>query len=214
MSAEKISQADGIIRSHVVWASGAGMIPVPLADIAAVSAVQLDMIKQLSRVYGVEFSETSGKAMITTMLTSSVAKMGARVAIKFIPGIGSVLGGLSMGIFSGASTYALGQVYKAHFEGGGTFLDFDPKRFKKYYAEQFEKGKSVAEDAAKENPQGPSAPQAGFKLPNNAPQTAEKPAEKPNDALTQIKNLAQMKADGILTEEEFAQLKKKLIDAQ
>ncbi len=210
MNSEKVSLADSIIRSHVIWSSGAGMIPVPLADIAAVSAVQLDMIKQLSRVYNVEFSETSGKAMITTMLTSSFAKMGARVAVKFIPGIGSVLGGLSMGIISGASTYALGQVYKVHFDGGGTFLDFDPQRFKKYYAEQFEKGKAVAEDAAKENPQGPAAPQAGFKLPKDAPQTSEKP----NDPMTQIKNLAQMKADGILTEEEFAQLKKKLIDAQ
>jgi hypothetical protein len=28
-----------------------------------------------------------------------------------------------------------------HFESGGTFLDFSPGKVKKYYAEQFEKGK-------------------------------------------------------------------------
>ena len=55
-----------------------------------------------------------------------------------------------MSVFSGASTYALGEVFREHFETGGTFLDFDPGRLKKYYQEKFEKGKKVAQEIREE----------------------------------------------------------------
>ena len=41
----KEHSADGIIKSHVVWAMGGGLIPVPLFDIAAVTAIQMDMLR-------------------------------------------------------------------------------------------------------------------------------------------------------------------------
>ena len=56
------TQADKIIRDHVVWSMGAGLIPVPLADIAAVSAVQLDMLSKLATEYQVRFSILDAKA--------------------------------------------------------------------------------------------------------------------------------------------------------
>ena len=68
--------------------------------------------------------------------------------IKFIPGIGSVIGGVTMAVLSGASSYALGEVFKKHFETGGTFLDFDMKRLKKMYNEKFEKGKQPRGESA------------------------------------------------------------------
>jgi hypothetical protein len=55
-----------------------------------------------------------------------------------------------MALLAGASSYALGEVFKKHFSTGGTFLDFDPKRLKKLYNEKFEKGKKVAEQLKKE----------------------------------------------------------------
>ncbi|MDA9872758.1 hypothetical protein N9C25_00915 [Saprospiraceae bacterium] len=42
-----------------------------------------------------------------------------------------------MKVLSGASSNATGEVFKKHFETGGTFLDFDPDRFNKYYDEKF-----------------------------------------------------------------------------
>ena len=44
-------EADAVIRNHLVWAMGAGFIPVPIADFFAVGAIQLDMVRQLCRVY-------------------------------------------------------------------------------------------------------------------------------------------------------------------
>ena len=72
------------------------------------------------------------------------------MAVKLIPGIGTIIGGVTMAILSGASSFAVGEVFKKHFETGGTILDFDMDRLKKMYNEKFEKGKKVARDIHKE----------------------------------------------------------------
>jgi uncharacterized protein (DUF697 family) len=190
----KINHSNSIIRNHMVWSMGAGFIPVPIADFFAVTAIQLDMIRQLSRIYNVDFKETSGKAIITSLSGASVARMGSR-AIKFIPGVGSILGGVTLAILSGASTYALGEVFKNHFETGGTFLDFDVARLKRMYDEKFEKGKEVAEE---------------LKNQQEVKEDLVKKAQ--TDVISRIKELSELKEKGLLTEDEFNQLKKKLID--
>ena len=54
---EQSKHADTIVRNHVIWSMGAGLIPVLIADIFAVSAIQLDMIRQLCKAYDKEFNE-------------------------------------------------------------------------------------------------------------------------------------------------------------
>ncbi len=188
----KTANANGVIKNHMVWSMGAGFIPVPFADFFAVSAIQLDMIRQLCKVYEVDFTTTKGKAFITALAGSSISGLGAR-AIKVIPGVGSVLGGVTLAVLSGASTYALGEVFKKHFETGGTFLDFDPARLKKYYNEQFEKGKELAQELRKKE------------------EEKEKIVESSN-IVEQLKELAQMKKEGLITEEEYEKMKKKLME--
>lgn len=189
----KIKHANTIIKNHMVWSMGAGFIPVPFVDLIAVTAIQLDMIRQLSRVYDVDFKETSGKAIITSLSGTSIARMGSR-AVKFIPGVGSILGGVTLAVLSGASTYAIGEVFKNHFDSGGTFLDFDASRLKRMYDEKFEKGKKVAEDISNEQ---------------NEKEAIVEEAKK--DPILRIKELARLKEEGIITQDEFNQLKKKLI---
>ena len=112
---EKIITANGVIRSHMMWSMVAGLIPVPVADFFAVSAIQLDMVRQLCKIYEVDYKETELKAVVSSLVGSVMAKAGAR-ALKFIPGIGSVIGGVTMAVLSGGSSYALGEVFKKHFE--------------------------------------------------------------------------------------------------
>ena len=126
-------RSESAIRNHVIWSMGAGFIPVPIADFVAVAAIQLDMVRTLSGIYGVNFKETEGKALVTSITGSGLSRLGANALVKLIPGFGSMLGGISMSVISGASTYALGQVFKKHFSVGGTFLDFDTERFQRYY---------------------------------------------------------------------------------
>ena len=185
--------ANTIIKNHMIWSMGAGFIPIPIADLFAVGAVQLDMIRQLSKVYGIDFKQTEGKAIISALTSSGIARLGAR-AVKFIPGVGSILGGITMSALSGASTFALGEVFKKHFETGGTFLDFDPERLKKYYNEKFEKGKEVAEELNKQKENTDNS-------------------DKTDNLMDKLKELAEMKNAGILTEEEFDNMKKRILEA-
>jgi hypothetical protein len=129
--------------------------------------------------------------MITALTGTGLARLGAR-AVKFIPGVGSMLGGVTLAVLSGATSYALGEVFKKHFETGGTFLDFDPSRLKKYYDEKFEKGKEVAADIQKNQ------------------QKAEEVSTSVS-IIDKIKELADLKAAGAITEEEFEVLKRKLL---
>ena len=196
---EREKHADTIIRNHIIWSMGAGLIPVPIVDFFAVSGIQLDMIRQLCKLYDQDFKESEGKAIITSLTGSGLARMGAKAMIKFIPGIGSVIGGVTMAVLSGASSYALGEVFKKHFETGGTFLDFDVKRIKKMYNEKFEKGKKVAEQFQKEQERKRAA----------ADQVFENKAS--GKLVDKLKELAELKKEGLISEEEYNAMKKKLI---
>lgn len=196
---ERAKHADTIIRNHMVWSMGAGLIPVPIADFFAVSAIQLDMVRQLCKLYDVDFKENEMKAVITALTTSGFAKVGARAAIKLIPGIGSVLGGVTMAVLSGASSYAVGEVFKKHFETGGTILDFDIERLKKVYNEKFEKGKKMAQDIQKEEEQKKEA----FKVAT----------EKGKDPVSQLRELAELKKEGLISDAEYEAMKKKIVES-
>ena len=226
-------RAETIVRTHVLWAMGAGFIPLPVADALAVAAVQLDMIRQMSGLYGIAFAETQGKAIISSLAGSALSRLGANALIKAIPVVGTFIGGASMAAVSGASTYAVGQVFKRHFEVGGTFVDFDTSRFKKFYDEQFDKGKSVAEELKKEEEakrqnDGSKPDQAQkqgnnegnkteIKIDNNSAPVTPPPVVQPADDSTtvivrKLKELAELKEMGVISEEEFAQMKARLIE--
>lgn len=226
------AHADTIIRNHVIWSMGAGLIPVLIADIFAVSALQLDMIRQLCRAYDQDFSETQGKAIVTSLTSSTLARLGARSLIKLIPGVGSIIGGMTVSIFAGASTYALGEVFKKHFDSGGTILDFDPDRLKKYYQEKFEKGKKVATDLRKDksaqkeakeftpeeivSDETNEAPKAAPKSEGKKKSKEKTPEEKAKgeEILGKLKELFELKDKGAITEAEFKKIKKQIIDGK
>jgi uncharacterized protein (DUF697 family) len=200
-SNSKTEEANSIIKNHMMWSMGAGFIPVPIADVFAVSAIQLDMIRQMCNLYEVNYKQTEGKAVISSLTGSVIARVGAR-AVKFIPGVGTVIGGVTLAVLSGASTYALGEVFKKHFETGGTFLDFDPSRLKKMYDEMFEKGKTYAKKIKNE--------QAKVEV-----ELTQDPEETPSNAVDVVKrlrDLANLQKEGLLSSEEFELLKKRIVE--
>ncbi|MBK8506419.1 MAG: DUF697 domain-containing protein [Saprospiraceae bacterium] len=180
--------AQEIVKSHVVYSLGAGLVPIPLLDIAAVSVVQLDMLKQLAKVYGQDFKESAGKGWISAITGSTMARMGASL-VKAIPGIGSILGGITMSVLSGASTYAIGQVFIWHFSTGGNFMDFNFDKAREIYEREFEEGKRVAKDMDKEK---------------NGSLVED-------DIYAKLEKLASLKAKGVITEEDFNEQKKRLL---
>ena len=178
--------ADKIVRSHVIWSMGAGLIPLPLFDLAAVTAIQIDLLKQLADLYGANFSQSQGKAFVTALTGSTFAKIGSSL-IKAIPGVGTVLGGLSMSALSGASTYAVGQVVISHLETSSEFLDVDMGAAKAAYQDAFAKGKDFVSDLKDQEATG-------------------------KDVFKALQQLGQLRDQGVITEEEFETQKQKLLD--
>ena len=178
------AKADRIIQEHVIWSIGAGLVPLPILDIVAVTAIQLDMLKQIGTAYGVSFSESEGKAWVSALAGNFVARLGAN-ALKLIPGLGSVIGGVSMSLVSGASTYAIGQVAAGHFERGGSFSDLDMSAARRAYEEELERGKRVATDLSSQK----------------------------KDAIDKLERLGKLKEKGVISAEEFEVQKKRILDA-
>lgn len=201
----KKNQAEKIVVNHVYWSIGAGLIPLPILDIASVTAVQMDMLKQLTALYEIKFNEDQGKVLVTTLAGSTIAKLGASL-IKAIPGIGSMLGGISMSAVSGASTYAVGQVFSKHFEQNGTLFDFDASAFTDYYKDMFEEGKEVAAKLEKEKQATKSTSETAKTAPNIADAH-----NKHEELILQLKNLSTLKDQGVITDTEFTALKDKII---
>ena len=146
MSIETQVKAQGTVQRYVFWSMGAGLIPVPVADMVALLAIQLKMVSDLAGQYGQLFSKGAGKAFIASLVGGTLPVTVAPTiasGVKAVPLLGTALGAVTMPVLAGASTYAVGKVFIQHFESGGTFLDFDPEEVRSYYAEQFEAGKAA-----------------------------------------------------------------------
>jgi uncharacterized protein (DUF697 family) len=118
------------LASHLVdrlslWSGAAGLIPVPLVDMAAVGGVQLHMLRRLSEIYGVPFSENRGKSILTSLVGAVIPASTATAPaslMKGLPVIGTAIGVLTMGRLRRA-TWVIGKVFIQHFASGGTLLE-------------------------------------------------------------------------------------------
>jgi len=130
---EKTDSTQGKRASELVdrlslWSGAAGFIPVPLVDIAAVWGVQLHMLRRLSEIYGVPFSENRGKSILTSLAGAAIPATTATAAssiMKSVPIIGTAIGALTMPVVAAGATWVIGQVFIKHFASGGTLLDFN-----------------------------------------------------------------------------------------
>lgn len=182
----KKNQAETIIRSHVLWSMGGGLIPIPLVDFAAVTAIQLEMLQQLAELYEVDYSKSNGKAFVSALTGTTLARLGASF-VKAIPGVGTIIGGASMSLTSGASTYAVGQVAINHFANSGNLSNFVEDQLKNAYDSAFEKGKYYVSD-----------------LEDNKDEAA--------NIYQSLEKLGKLRDQGILTEEEFQSKKAELLE--
>ena len=171
------TDANRIIRKHVLWSMGAGLMPVPLLDVAAVTAIQMDMLKQLASVYVASYSASQGKTFVAALTGSTFARVGATM-VKALPGIGTIVGGISMSMLSGSSTYAVGKIAIDVFHAGGDLSSADLDSAKEAYEEAFEEGKGFASGLGK----------------------AGKDAQ---DLFQALEKLSELKGKGVITEGDF-----------
>jgi uncharacterized protein (DUF697 family) len=149
--------AEKLVNRFSMWSGAAGLIPVPVADIAAVGSVQVQMLRKLSELYGVPFSENLGKSLIAGLVGSVIpasSGIGIASAMKAVPFFGTTVAVLSMPALSAGATYLIGRVFIQHFASGGTLLDFNAPDYREFIKAQADKLKSkvnTAEEAASES---------------------------------------------------------------
>ncbi|MCG8619279.1 MAG: DUF697 domain-containing protein [Desulfobacterales bacterium] len=147
---DKLVEAKRIIKNRVIISAGLGLVPVPMVDLVGLATIQLEMLARLTKLYEIPFRKNVGKSLIASLmggvLPVSVVP-GTFSLLKAVPLIGWATGAATMSLLGGAATYAVGKVFTAHFEAGGTLLNFNPEAMREYFAEQFEEGKTVASAA-------------------------------------------------------------------
>ena len=150
---KKKAKANQIIQNHAWFATVPGFVPVFLLDTISITAIQLDMIKKLCKLYERDYNEEKGKSItiaLSSTLTGRLPGYMLRSSLKAVPVIGWVLGGLTMSALAAASTYATGAVFREHFSKGGTLENLDAESFKKFYKKEFKKARKMAKKASEE----------------------------------------------------------------
>jgi uncharacterized protein (DUF697 family) len=141
-----------IVKKHALYAAAAGLVPLPVFDLAAITGVQVKMLKDLADYYRTPFAEDMGKGLLTALLGGIIpTKLTWGFAgsfIKGLPVVGTLLGFFTSPAFGSASTYAVGKVFILHFESGGTLLDFDPDKVRAHFAQELAAAKTGTDAVA------------------------------------------------------------------
>jgi uncharacterized protein (DUF697 family) len=117
-----------LVNRFSLYSSAAGLIAVPAIDFAAVCGLQIQMLRRLSEIYGVPFSENLGKSVLAGFAGSAIpatTAVGAGSALKTLPVLGTSVGAVTMAAGAAGATYLIGNIFIKHFASGGTLLDFD-----------------------------------------------------------------------------------------
>ncbi|TAD89621.1 MAG: DUF697 domain-containing protein [Alphaproteobacteria bacterium] len=113
--ARRTERALAVVKKLALSAGGSGALPIPVADVATVFAVQVKMVIATSLRMGVRMESNSLKpiaiSMVGALASTAAGRFAASQVLKLIPGVGSLVGGAVSGTVAAATTYALGRAY-------------------------------------------------------------------------------------------------------
>jgi uncharacterized protein (DUF697 family) len=126
-SARRRAQALRIVNRHAGYSAVGGIIPLPVASFAGVTAVIVRMVKVLSDHYGVAFERDRARAIVVGLVAGAMptglATVASSTLLYVVPA--SALVGLAVSSLSAvACTRGVGRIFVEHFESGATLVDF------------------------------------------------------------------------------------------
>ncbi|MGA7490494.1 MAG: DUF697 domain-containing protein [Xanthobacteraceae bacterium] len=128
------SLANAVVERHAAYAAFGGIIPVPIANVAGVTAVIVRMVKVLSGLYGVPFERDRARAIVIGLMggtmPTGLAAVTTSTLVSLVPGSGLI--GLAVSSVAAiACTRGIGRIFVEHFEGGATLHDLPaPEKIK------------------------------------------------------------------------------------
>jgi len=118
-AARRRAQARSIVERHKTFAAVGGLFPIPIVNVAGVTAVILRMVKQLSDLYGVPFERDRTRSFIVGLVGGAVPTgLGTATAstLAFVLPAHALVGLGVSAISAGALTRGIGLVFVDHFE--------------------------------------------------------------------------------------------------
>jgi uncharacterized protein (DUF697 family) len=119
--ARRRALAHKIVSRHKNYAAVGGLVPLPVANIASVTAINVRMVKQLSALYQVPFARDRTRSLIVGLIGGAVPSgVGAATSsalMWIVPG-GLLLGLGASAVTAGALTRGIGLVFIESFESG------------------------------------------------------------------------------------------------
>lgn len=118
-AARRRLQARKIVERHKTYAAVGGLFPLPIVNVAGVTAIIMRMVKQLSDLYGVPFERDRTRSMIIGLIGGAVPTGLGTVTASTLAFVvpGPALVGLAVSaITAGALTRGIGLVFLDHFE--------------------------------------------------------------------------------------------------
>lgn len=135
-------EANSVIKRYALFGTGAGLIPVIGLDVLGVAAARVRMIQEIADIYNVPFNLE--KVAIVATVSSALPRLLTE-SLKAVLGEDHMLGGftdnLARAALSGFFTAEMGEVYKLHFQNGGTIDDIGMQDYLNYLSEQINSGK-------------------------------------------------------------------------
>ena len=107
--AAKQAAAQRHINATVAAAAGAAAVPIPFSSAALLVPMQLAMMGRIAHLYKVPFDRAALLAAASTGIATSLGRTAAANLLKFIPGAGSIAGGVINASVASGFTLAMGQ---------------------------------------------------------------------------------------------------------
>lgn len=124
-------EIDAIIRNRVHSSLAIALVPIPLFDMAALAALQVEMIYKLAKAHDIPFKAEWGKqisvALVGGILPSLITPKLSDLA-RYIPIVGPGLSLATLPLTNGAATYAVGRAFAKHFATGEDLCNLDMKK--------------------------------------------------------------------------------------
>lgn len=109
--ARKRKQAQTAVRAAATAALTVGAIPIPVADAGVLVPIQLGMMARVAAIYGVRVETATIAATAATVAVSAAGRSAVAGLLKFIPGAGTVVGGVISGTVASTFTLAIGYAW-------------------------------------------------------------------------------------------------------
>lgn len=142
----RLQKAAHLVESASRWSLAAGVIPIPLLDAATLASIQTKLLIDLSELYGVKVTKELASGVISvllgTLLPMGVANLAVGSTAKLLPGLGTLVGAVSMSALGSVTTKVIGKVFIRHFENGGTLVRFSESNLKAEFRQEFMKQRS------------------------------------------------------------------------